>query len=124
MIFETPDLTPAIPEMFMLAMACVVLIVATLITPAAAARQWTERLGTMVLLAGLIGGGSGIIFKGSGFYKTDSRSGSSGATSSAPTKNSTVLWADSLPATSESQSRIRTTGREARFFCLAAIDNE
>jgi manganese/zinc/iron transport system permease protein len=37
----------------------VVLIVATLITPAAAARQWTERLGVMLVLAGLIGGGSG-----------------------------------------------------------------
>jgi manganese/zinc/iron transport system permease protein len=37
----------------------VVLIVATLITPAAAARQWTERLGVMILLAALIGGGSG-----------------------------------------------------------------
>jgi len=37
----------------------VVLIVATLVTPAAAARQWTDRLGVMLLLAGLIGGGSG-----------------------------------------------------------------
>jgi len=37
----------------------VVLIVATLITPAAAARQWTERLGVMLVLAALIGGGSG-----------------------------------------------------------------
>jgi len=39
----------------------VVLIVATLITPAAAARQWTERLGTMMLLAALIGGGAGVV---------------------------------------------------------------
>jgi manganese/zinc/iron transport system permease protein len=37
----------------------VVLIVATLITPAAAARQWTESLGVMIVLAALIGGGSG-----------------------------------------------------------------
>jgi manganese/zinc/iron transport system permease protein len=37
----------------------VVLIVATLITPAAAARQWTESLGVMLVLAALIGGGSG-----------------------------------------------------------------
>ncbi len=37
----------------------VVLIVATLITPAAAARQWTERLGVMVLLSAAIGGFSG-----------------------------------------------------------------
>ena len=37
----------------------VVLIVATLITPAAAARQWTERLGVMLVLAALIGGGAG-----------------------------------------------------------------
>lgn len=37
----------------------VVLIVATLITPAAAARQWTERLGVMIVLAALIGAGSG-----------------------------------------------------------------
>lgn len=38
----------------------VVLIVATLITPAAAARQWTDRLGAMVLLAAAIGAGSGV----------------------------------------------------------------
>lgn len=37
----------------------VVLIVATLVTPAAAARQWTDRLGVMLLLAGVIGGTSG-----------------------------------------------------------------
>jgi manganese/zinc/iron transport system permease protein len=39
----------------------VVLIVATLITPAAAARQWTERLGSMALLAAAIGAGSGAV---------------------------------------------------------------
>jgi manganese/zinc/iron transport system permease protein len=39
----------------------VVLVVAILITPAAAARQWTERLGIMVLLAAAIGGGSGAL---------------------------------------------------------------
>lgn len=33
----------------------VVLMVATLITPAAAARQWTDRLGSMVLLSATIG---------------------------------------------------------------------
>jgi manganese/zinc/iron transport system permease protein len=38
----------------------VVLIVATLITPAAAARQWTDRLGAMVLLAAGIGAAAGI----------------------------------------------------------------
>jgi manganese/zinc/iron transport system permease protein len=38
----------------------VVLIVATLITPAAAARQWTDRLGTMVLLSAGIGALAGI----------------------------------------------------------------
>ncbi|MFP3940706.1 MAG: iron chelate uptake ABC transporter family permease subunit [Thermoanaerobaculia bacterium] len=37
----------------------VVLIVATLVTPAAAARQWTDSLGRMLLLAGAIGGGAG-----------------------------------------------------------------
>jgi manganese/zinc/iron transport system permease protein len=37
----------------------VVLIVAALITPAAAARQWTDRLGAMILLASLIGATSG-----------------------------------------------------------------
>ncbi|MCP3982317.1 MAG: iron chelate uptake ABC transporter family permease subunit [bacterium] len=37
----------------------VVLVVATLITPAAAARQWTERLGVMLALAALFGGGTG-----------------------------------------------------------------
>jgi len=39
----------------------VVLMVATLITPAAAARQWTERLGTMLVIAAIIGGGSGAL---------------------------------------------------------------
>ncbi|HEX2163396.1 MAG TPA: iron chelate uptake ABC transporter family permease subunit [Thermoanaerobaculia bacterium] len=39
----------------------VVLIVATLVTPAAAARQWTERLGTMLLLSAAIGAGSGAV---------------------------------------------------------------
>lgn len=39
----------------------VVLMVATLVTPAAAARQWTDRLGLMLLLAGTIGGVSGAV---------------------------------------------------------------
>lgn len=38
----------------------VVLIVATVVTPAAAARQWTDRLGVMLLLAALIGSGAGV----------------------------------------------------------------
>ena len=38
----------------------VVLIVATLITPAAAARQWTDRLGAMVLLSAGIGALAGV----------------------------------------------------------------
>ncbi|MEM9293822.1 MAG: iron chelate uptake ABC transporter family permease subunit [Acidobacteriota bacterium] len=38
-----------------------VLMVATLVTPAAAARQWTDRLGWMLVLAALIGGGSGMV---------------------------------------------------------------
>lgn len=38
----------------------VVLIVATLITPAAAARQWTDRLGTMVALSSGIGAAAGV----------------------------------------------------------------
>ena len=37
----------------------VVLMVATLITPAASARQWTDRLGAMILLSAAIGGLSG-----------------------------------------------------------------
>ncbi|MEM1205806.1 MAG: iron chelate uptake ABC transporter family permease subunit [Acidobacteriota bacterium] len=37
----------------------VILIVATLVMPAAAARQWTERLGVMLVLAAVLGGGSG-----------------------------------------------------------------
>ncbi len=37
----------------------VVLMVATLVTPAAAARQWTNRLGTMLVLGGVIGAVSG-----------------------------------------------------------------
>lgn len=37
----------------------VVLMVATLITPAAAARQWTDRLGLMVIVSAAIGGLSG-----------------------------------------------------------------
>jgi manganese/zinc/iron transport system permease protein len=39
----------------------VVLMSAMLIAPAAAARQWTDRLGLMVVLAGLFGALSGII---------------------------------------------------------------
>ncbi|HEX6202691.1 MAG TPA: iron chelate uptake ABC transporter family permease subunit [Thermoanaerobaculia bacterium] len=39
----------------------VVLIVATLVTPAAAARQWTERLGAMLVLSASIGAGSGAV---------------------------------------------------------------
>lgn len=42
-----------------LQMVGVVLMVATLITPAAAARQWTDRLSTMIALAALIGAGAG-----------------------------------------------------------------
>jgi manganese/zinc/iron transport system permease protein len=38
----------------------VVLIVAALITPAAAARQWTDRLGSMILLAAGIGAAAGV----------------------------------------------------------------
>ena len=44
-----------------LQMVGVVLVIATLITPAAGARQWTERLGTMLVLAALFGGASGAI---------------------------------------------------------------
>ncbi len=39
----------------------VVLMVATLITPPAAARQWTDRLGRMILVSALIGAGSGAV---------------------------------------------------------------
>lgn len=38
----------------------VVLMSALIVAPAAAARQWTHRLGTMVALAGLFGGLSGV----------------------------------------------------------------
>lgn len=43
-----------------LQMVGVVLIIAALVTPAAAARQWTDRLGTMLALAAAIGAGSGL----------------------------------------------------------------
>lgn len=39
----------------------VVLMSAMLIAPAAAARQWTDRLGLMVVLAGIFGAGSGVV---------------------------------------------------------------
>lgn len=39
----------------------VVLMSALLVAPAAAARQWTERLGVMVLLSGLFGGLAGVV---------------------------------------------------------------
>lgn len=39
----------------------VVLIVAALITPAAAARQWTDSLGKMLVIAALIGGGASVV---------------------------------------------------------------
>ena len=42
-----------------LQMVGVVLMVAALITPAAAARQWTQRLGVMLVLAAAIGAASG-----------------------------------------------------------------
>ncbi|MCD4557542.1 metal ABC transporter permease [Schaalia sp. lx-100] len=38
-----------------------ILVVAFAITPAAAARQWTHRLSTMVLLSGIFGGSAGVI---------------------------------------------------------------
>lgn len=43
-----------------LQMVGVVLMVATLITPPAAARQWTDRLGPMILLSAAIGASSGV----------------------------------------------------------------
>ena len=42
-----------------LQMVGVVLMVAALVTPAAAARQWTQRLGLMLVLAALLGAGTG-----------------------------------------------------------------
>ncbi len=39
----------------------VILMAALLITPAVAARYWTDRLGLMVALAGIFGGASGVI---------------------------------------------------------------
>lgn len=39
----------------------VVLMSAMIVAPAAAARQWTDRLGSLVLLAGLFGAASGLI---------------------------------------------------------------
>lgn len=39
----------------------VVLVVATLVTPAAAARQWTDSLGRMLMLSGFLGAGAGAI---------------------------------------------------------------
>ena len=39
----------------------VILVIATLINPAAAARQWTERLGVMLVLAGGIGATAGAL---------------------------------------------------------------
>ncbi len=39
----------------------VVLMSAMLVAPAAAARQWTDRLGTMVVLAGLFGASAGVV---------------------------------------------------------------
>jgi len=42
-----------------LQMVGVILMVAALVVPAAAARQWTERLGAMLVIAALIGAGSG-----------------------------------------------------------------
>jgi manganese/zinc/iron transport system permease protein len=42
-----------------LQMVGVVLVIAALVTPAAAARQWTESLGVMLLVAGTVGGAAG-----------------------------------------------------------------
>lgn len=48
----------------------VVLVAALLITPSVAARYWTDRLGTMVVLSGLFGAISGVI--GTGISSTTS----------------------------------------------------
>lgn len=39
----------------------VVLLVATLVTPAAAARQWTDRLGLMLVISAAVGAGAGVV---------------------------------------------------------------
>ncbi|TDE47909.1 FmdB family transcriptional regulator [Nonomuraea mesophila] len=46
----------------------------------------------------------GIVFKGSGFYKTDSRSSSSGASTSASSKSADASSSDSSSKSSESKS--------------------
>jgi putative FmdB family regulatory protein len=46
----------------------------------------------------------GVVFKGSGFYKTDSRSSSSGASTAAPKSEPKKDTASSTPASSSSSS--------------------
>ena len=56
----------------------------------------------------LIGGGSGIIFKGSGFYSTDNRTGgagSSGSSSSSDSSKSDSSSSDSSKGKSDSKSK-------------------
>lgn len=45
----------------------------------------------------LISGGAGLVFKGSGFYITDNRSGSGGGGSSSPCENSSSCEDGSCP---------------------------
>lgn len=56
----------------------------------------------------LIGGGMGIIFKGSGFYSTDSRSGSAASSSSSDGGSS-----ESSPKKESSTSKESTTSGES-----------
>jgi putative FmdB family regulatory protein len=50
----------------------------------------------------------GVVFKGSGFYKTDSRSGSSSTSGTSTSDSSAKPKADSTPATKESAPAKKT----------------
>ncbi|SDG79781.1 putative regulatory protein, FmdB family [Lentzea fradiae] len=54
-------------------------------------------------------GAVGVVFKGSGFYRTDSRSGASKSTSSSSTTSSSTSSSDSKPSTSSSDSKSSTS---------------
>ncbi len=60
----------------------------------------------------LIGGGTGIIFKGSGFYVTDNKSGGNGASSRSSDTSSSQDSKESTPKTESSGDKKKETSKK------------
>ena len=86
----------------------VVLMSALVVAPAAAARQWSDRLGAVTLLAGLFGGSAGVSGTLASHYLSDPTQGRS-----VPTGPTVVLCATSLVTLSFAVRRVRSRGRVA-----------